>query len=82
LRIAQKTKQKKYQLCCLKDINNVKSKNILKIRKNKREVKYIKETFEVLFDTVINSLLFTFLFFNILSTFISNFVANKIVATC
>jgi len=65
----------------LKNINNAKSKNILKIKKNKKEIKYIEETFEILFDTIVNSLLFVFLFSNALSTSISNFVANKIVAT-
>jgi len=66
----------------LKNISNTKSKNILKIKKNKKEIEYIKKIFEILFNTIIDSLLFTFLFFNILSTFISNFDANKIIATC
>jgi len=64
----------------LKNIDNTKSKNILEIEKNKREIKYIKETFELLFNTIIDFLLFALLFSNVLSTFISNFVANKIVA--
>ena len=63
----------------MKDINNIKSKNILEIKKNKREIKYIKEMFDVLFDTIIDFLLFAFLFSNILSTLISNFVVDKIV---
>ncbi len=63
-------------------MNNAKSKNILKIEKNKKEIKCIKETFETLFNTIIDSLLFAFLSFNALSILISNFVANEIVATC
>jgi len=66
----------------LKDISNAKSKNILKIKKSKKEIKYIEETFEVLFDIIIDFLLFTLLFSNALLTLISNFVINKIVATC
>ncbi len=66
----------------MKNISDAKSKNILKIKKNKREIKCIKETFEVLFDIIIDSLLFAFLFFNALSTLISDFVANEIVAIC
>jgi len=64
----------------LKNINNAKSKNILKIKKSKKEIKYTKEKFKALFDIIIDFLLFTLLFSNDLSTFISNFVANKIVA--
>jgi len=63
-------------------MGDAKSKNILKIKKNKKEIKCTKETFEALFDIIIDSLLFAFLSFNALSTLISNFVANKIVATC
>jgi hypothetical protein len=74
LKIAQKTKQK--------NINNAKLKNILEIKKSKKEIKYIKKMFEILFNTIINSLLFAFLFFNILSTLISNFVASKIITIC
>ncbi len=66
----------------LKNISNAKSKNILKIEENKKEIKHIKEIFKVLFNTIINSLLFAFLFSNVLSTLISNFVINKIVALC
>jgi len=47
----------------LKNINNTKSKNILKIKKNKRKIEYTKEIFEALFDNIINSLLFALLFF-------------------
>ena len=63
-------------------MNNAKSKNILKIEKNKKEIKCIKETFETLFNTIIDSLLFALLFLNALSTLMSNFVVDKIVATC
>jgi len=66
----------------LKDISNAKSKNVLKIEKNKREIKCIKEAFEVLFNIIINSLLFAFLSSNVLPTLISDFVVNEIVATC
>ncbi len=63
-------------------MNNAKSKNILKIKKNKKEIKYIKEKFKVLFNTIVDSLLFVPLFFNALSTLISYFVVNKIVIVC
>ncbi len=63
-------------------MNNAKSKNILKIKKNKKEIKCIKETFETLFDIIIDFLLFAFLFLNALLTLISSFVANEIVAIC
>jgi hypothetical protein len=63
-------------------MNNAKSKNILKIKKNKKEIKCIKETFETLFDIIIDFLLFAFLFLNVLLTLISSFVANEIVAIC
>jgi len=80
LRIARKTKQKKYWFCCLKDINNVELKNILKSKKNESKIEYIEETFEVLFNnTTIDSLLFVFLFSNTLLTLISDFVVNEIV---
>ncbi len=75
-------RQKKYQLCYLKNINNIKSKNILKIEKNKKKIKYIKKMFEILLNTIIDFLLFSFLLFNILSTFINNFVANRIILIC
>ncbi len=55
LRIARKTKQKKHQLRRLKDIDNVESKNILKIEKGEREIKNVKKMFEALFDTSIDS---------------------------
>jgi len=82
LRIARKTKQRKHQFCCLKNINNAKSKNILEIKKSKEEIKCIKETLKVLFDIIINSSLFAFLSSNALSTLISDFVASEIVAIC
>ncbi len=63
-------------------MNNVKSKNILKIEKNKKEIKCIKETFETLFDIIINSSLFAFLFLNALSTLMSDFVVSEIVVAC
>ena len=63
-------------------MNTAKSKNILKIKKNKKEIKCIKETFETLFDIIIDFLLFAFLFLNALLTLISSFVANEIVAIC
>jgi len=63
-------------------MNDVKSKNILKIEKNKKEIKCIKEAPKALFDTIINFSLFAFLFSNALSTLISNFVANEIVVAC
>ncbi len=62
-------------------MNNAKSKNILEIEKNKKEIKCIEETFETLFDTIIDYSLFALLSFNVLSTLISNFVASEIVAT-
>jgi hypothetical protein len=65
----------------LKNISNAMSKNILK-KKNKREIKCIKEAFEILFNISLNSLLFAFLFSNALSTLTSNFVASEIVAIC
>jgi len=63
-------------------MNDAKSKNILKIKKSKKEIKCIKEAFETLFNIIIDSSLFAFLFSNALSTLMSDFVANKIVATC
>ncbi len=63
-------------------MSDAKSKNILKIKKNKREIECIEETFEALFDTIIDSSLFILLFPNVLSTLISDFVVNEIVATC
>jgi len=80
LRIAHKIKQKKYWFCCLKNINNIESKNILKIEKNKKEIKNTEKIFEILFDTNINLFLFIFLSSDTLSSLISNFVADKIVA--
>jgi len=66
----------------LKNISNAKSKNILKIEKSKREIKYTKETPKVLFNIIIDFSLFALLFSNVLSTLISDFVANKIVVAC
>jgi len=80
LKIARKIKQKKHWLCCLKDINNAESKNILKIEKNKKEIKNTEKIFETLFDTNIDLFLFVFLSSDTLSSLISNFVASEIVA--
>jgi len=66
----------------LKDIGNAKSKNILEIKSNKKEIECIEETFEALFDIVVDSSLFASLSPNALSTLMSDFVANEIVATC
>jgi len=63
-------------------MNDTKSKNILKIKKNEKEIKCIKEAFEILFNTIIDSSLFALLFSNVLSTLISDFVVNEIVAIC
>jgi hypothetical protein len=63
-------------------MSDAKSKNILKIEKNKKEIECIKKTFEILFDIIIDSLLFVLLFFNALSTLISDFIVNEIVAIC
>jgi len=63
-------------------MNNAKSKNILEIEKNKREIECTKEAFEILFDIIIDSSLFVLLFLNALSTLISDFVVDKIIATC
>ena len=75
-------RKKKKKFCCLKNISDAKSKNILKIKNDKKEIKCIKETFKALFNIVINFSLFALLSSNALSTFISDFVANEIVATC
>ncbi len=63
-------------------MNDAKSKNILKIKKSKKEIECIEETFEILFNTFIDSSLFALLFLNALSILISDFVVNEIVATC
>jgi len=63
-------------------MNNAKSKNILKIKNDEEEIKYTKEAFEVLFNSIIDSSLFALLFFNALLTLMSDFVANEIVAIC
>ena len=65
----------------MKNIRNVKSKNILKIKKDEEEIKNAKKMFEALFDTNINSSLFASLFSSVLSSLISDFVVNEIVAT-
>jgi len=63
-------------------MNNAKSKNILKIKKSKKEIECIEEMFKTLFNIIINFSLFAFLFFNALLTFISDFVVNEIVVAC
>ena len=63
-------------------MSNAKSKNILKIKKNKSEIECIEETFEALFDTIIDSSLLALLFLNALSTLMSDFVVDEIVAIC
>jgi len=63
-------------------MNDAKSKNILKIKNDKKEIKCIEETFEALFDIVIDFLLFAFLSSNALSTLMSDFVVNEIVVIC
>ncbi len=63
-------------------MNDAKSKNILKIEKNKKEVKCTKETFETLFNIIIDFSLFAFLSLNVLSTLMSDFVVDEIVAIC
>jgi len=63
-------------------MNDAKSKNILKIEKNKKEIECVKETFEILFNIIIDSSLFAFLFLNALSILISDFVVKKIVVAC
>jgi len=80
LKIVYKTKQKKHWFCCLKDISNIESKNILEIEKNKKEIKNTEKMSETLFDTNINLFLFVFLFSDILSSFINSFVADETVA--
>ncbi len=82
LRIARKTKQKKHWFRRLKDISDAKSKNILEIKKSKKEIECIEETFETLFNIIIDSSLFASLSLNALSTLISDFVVDEIVATC
>jgi len=61
-------------------MNDAKSKNILKIEKNKKEIECTKEALKALFNTFIDFSLFAFLFSNALSTLISDFVVNEIVA--
>ncbi len=63
-------------------MSNVESKNILKIKKDEREIENVKKMLEALFDTNIDSSLFAFLFLNALSSLISDFVVNEIVVAC
>jgi hypothetical protein len=63
-------------------MGDAKSKNILKIEKNKKEIECIEEALEALFDTIIDSSLFAPLSPNALSTLMSDFVASEIVAAC
>ncbi len=63
-------------------MNDAKSKNILKIEKNKREIECIEEAFEALLDIIIDSSLFAFLSLNALSTLMSDFVASENVVAC
>ncbi len=63
-------------------MSDAKSKNILKIEKNKREIECIEEAFEALFDTIIDFSLFASLSPNALSTLMSDFVANENVVAC
>jgi len=63
-------------------MSDAKSKNILKIEKNKEKIKCTKEAPRALFDTIIDSSLFASLFPNALSTLMSDFVANEIVVAC
>ncbi len=63
-------------------MSDAKSKNILKIEKSEKEIKCIEETFETLFDIIIDFSLFALLFSNALSTFMNDFVANEIVVAC
>ncbi len=63
-------------------MSDAKSKNILKIKKDKREIECTKEALKALFDTIIDFSLFALLSSNALSTLISDFVANEIVAIC
>ncbi len=63
-------------------MGDAKSKNILKIEKNEEEIEYIKKTFKVLFNIIIDSSLFAFLFLNALSTLMSDFVVDEIVVAC
>ncbi len=63
-------------------MDDAKSKNILKIKKSKREIECIEEMFETLFDINIDFLLFAFLSSNALSTLMSDFVANENVVAC
>jgi len=63
-------------------MSDAKSKNILKIEKNKKEIKCIEETLKTLFDTIIDSSLFALLSLDALSTLMSDFVVNEIVVAC
>jgi len=63
-------------------MSDAKSKNIQKIKNNKKEIECIEETFKALFDIVIDSSLFAFLSSNALSTLMSDFVVSEIVVAC
>ncbi len=63
-------------------MSDAKSKNILKIKKSKKEIKCTKEMLKTLFNIIIDFSLFAFLSSNALSTLISNFVVNEIVVAC
>jgi len=63
-------------------MNDAKSKNILEIKKNKKEIECIEEMFETLFNIIIDFSLFALLFLNALSTLMSDFVVDEIIATC
>ena len=66
----------------MKNISDAKSKNILKIEDDEKEIECIEETFEALFNVVVDSSLFALLFSNVLLTLMSDFVVNEIVAIC
>ena len=66
----------------MKNIRDIKSKNILEIKKDEEEIKNIKKMLEALFNINIDSSLFALLFSSVLSSFMSEFVVNEIVATC
>jgi hypothetical protein len=58
-------------------MSDAKSKNILKIKKSKKEVECTEEAFDALLDIIIDFSLFAFLSSNALSTLMSDFVANE-----
>jgi len=63
-------------------MGDAKSKNILKIEEEKREVECIEEAPKALSNTIIDSSLFAPLSPNALSTLMNDFVAGEIVAAC